>query len=92
MIAVLLAAQLSAAALGAPAADLLPGLAQAPLIRPNRSGPPKACSGSTRLQTSAAQPMLLFREQDRAAARPRKLAELPPAEICLAGLSRERPK
>jgi hypothetical protein len=43
------------------------------------------CKGAGRFQTSLAEPALLFREQDRYAARLRKLIELPPAEACLLG-------
>jgi hypothetical protein len=41
------------------------------------------CKGAGRLETSLAEPALLFRPQDREAARARKLIELPPAEACL---------
>jgi len=50
-----------------------------------RTGPPKVCKAAGRMQTSLAEPALLFRPQDRAAARPRILARLPPAEMCLLG-------
>ena len=43
------------------------------------------CKAAGRFQTSLAEPALLFREQDRDAARLRKLIELPPAEACLLG-------
>ena len=45
------------------------------------------CKGAGRLETSLAEPALLFRPQDREAARARKLIELPPAEACLVGRS-----
>ena len=45
----------------------------------------RLCKGAGRLQTSLAEPALLFRPQDRDAARMRKLIELPPAEACLLG-------
>jgi len=40
------------------------------------------CAGAARLQTGY-EPALLFREQDRGAARLRKLIEMPMAEACL---------
>jgi len=45
----------------------------------------RLCKGAGRLQTSLAEPALLFRPQDRDAARTRKLIDLPPAEACLLG-------
>lgn len=80
MIAMLLAAQLSAQALSPPA-NLFPA-PRGELIQTLRR-PAKACSASSRLQTSLATPTLLFRDQDRRFARPRLLGELPPAEKCL---------
>ena len=50
-----------------------------------RTGPTPVCKGAGRMQTHYAQPALLFRPQDRDAARPRILAKLPPAELCLLG-------
>jgi hypothetical protein len=52
-------------------------------VRTLQSG--RHCKGAGRLQTSLAEPALLFRPQDRDAARTRKLIELPPAEACLLG-------
>ncbi|PZQ64474.1 MAG: hypothetical protein DI570_05210 [Phenylobacterium zucineum] len=40
------------------------------------------CNGAARLQTGY-EPALLFRQQDRDAARLRKLIEMPMAEVCL---------
>ena len=45
----------------------------------------RLCKGAGRMQTSLAEPALLFRPQDRDAARTRRLIDLPPAEACLVG-------
>lgn len=91
MIAMLLAAQLSAEIVrGMPADVVLP---RKPAVRESaellrfrqfRLATAGACSGASQLQTSTGTPTLLFREQDRAAARARKLQDLPPGELCLA--------
>jgi hypothetical protein len=47
---------------------------------------PTHCKDAARFQTGF-EPTLLFREEDRAAARPRLLIDLPPAEGCLLGTS-----
>ncbi|MGH6909815.1 MAG: hypothetical protein ACREE0_18845 [Phenylobacterium sp.] len=91
MIAILLAAQLSAEIERGPPADLV--VAAKPAVRESselirirrfRVATAGACSAATRLQTSAPTPTLLFRQQDRAAAHARKLKDLPPGELCLA--------
>jgi hypothetical protein len=91
MIAILLAAQLSAVAVqGAPpAAMAFPRLAivgeNADVVRMHRFRQAKICSAASRLQTSFATPTLLYREQDRARTHFSKLKDLPPAEACLVG-------
>lgn len=45
---------------------------------------PSHCKAAARIQTGF-EPALLFREQDRDAARLRRLIDLPPAEACLVG-------
>jgi len=90
MIAMLLAAQLSAvAAPAAPAAAALPRPVvigeSTELVRMHRFRQAKICSAASRLQTSFATPMLLYREQDRARTHFSKLKDLPPAEACLVG-------
>ncbi len=45
---------------------------------------PSHCRDAARIQTGF-EPALLFREQDRDAARLRRLIDLPPAEACLVG-------
>jgi hypothetical protein len=45
---------------------------------------PSHCKDAARIQTGF-EPALLFREQDRDAARLRRLIDLPPAEACLVG-------
>lgn len=90
MIAMLLAAQLSAVTVqGAPAAIALPRLAvigeNPDVVRMHRFRQAKICSAASRLQTSFATPTLLYREQDRARTRFSKLKDLPPAEACLVG-------
>lgn len=49
--------------------------------------PTPLCKGAGRLQTSY-EPALLFRDEDRDAARLRKLIEMPMGEMCLLGSSR----
>lgn len=51
------------------------------------SRPTPLCKGAGRFQTGY-EPALLFREEDRDAARLRKLIEMPMAEMCLVGASR----
>lgn len=45
---------------------------------------PSHCSDAARFETGF-EPALLFRDQDRDAARLRRLIDLPPAEACLVG-------
>jgi hypothetical protein len=45
---------------------------------------PAHCKDAARIETGF-EPALLFREQDRANARARRLIDLPPAEACLVG-------
>jgi len=95
MIAILLAAQLSAEiARGVPADVTLPpgpiGVQSGELVRMNRFQQAKICSTASRLQTSfatptAVTPTLLYRPQDRARTRASKLKDLPPAVGCLVG-------
>jgi hypothetical protein len=49
--------------------------------------PTPLCKGAGRLQTGY-EPALLFREEDRDAARLRKLIEMPMGEMCRLGASR----
>jgi hypothetical protein len=86
MIALLLAAQLSAG--GLPAERLQPASSQSfvmrifPLTR--------RCQGAAQFQTSApagAEPALLLRPQDRI--EPRKLKDMPPATACLTANAEE---
>jgi hypothetical protein len=95
MIAILLAAQLSAEiARGLPADVVAPRAAvigeNTELVRMNRFQQAKICSAASRLQTSfagptPATPTLLYRQQDRARTHASKLKDLPPAEACLVG-------
>ena len=91
MIAMLLAAQLSAEVVrGAPADVVLPARPamvgeSADLVRMHRFRQAKICSAASRLQTSFATPTLLYRQQDRARTHVSKLKDLPPAEACLVG-------
>jgi hypothetical protein len=92
MIAMLLAAQLSAEIMrGAPTDVALPKAAvigeSTELVRMHRFRQAKICSAASRLQTSFATPTLLYREQDRARTHFSKLKDLPPAEACLVGAS-----
>lgn len=83
MIALLLAAQLTAAAAPAQAQDSV-------LLQLNRAGPAKPCKASGRYQTANPEPTLLLRPQDRT--RLKKLAELPMGEKCLAEAPQETAK
>ena len=90
MIAMLLAAQLSAEVMrGAPADVALPRPAvigeSTELVRMHRFRQAKICSAASRIHTSFATPTLLYREQDRARTHFSKLKDLPPAEACLVG-------
>ena len=90
MIAMLLAAQLSAEVMrGAPADAALPRSAvigeSTELVRMHRFRQAKICSAASRIHTSFATPTLLYREQDRARTHFSKLKDLPPAEACLVG-------
>ncbi len=90
MIAMLLAAQLSAEiARGLPADVAPPPKAAMPesaqLFQNRRFISAKTCSAASRLQTSDATPALLYRPQDRARTHVSKLKDLPPAEACLVG-------
>ena len=94
MIAMLLAAQLSAVAVhAAPAAVAAPRLAvigeNSEVVRMHRFRQPKFCSAASQLQTSFVTPTLLYREQDRARTHFSKLKDLPPAEACLVGAQEE---
>jgi hypothetical protein len=88
MIAMLLAAQLSAEIVrGTPADVVRPKPAvigeSGEVVRMHRFRQAKVCSAASRLQTSYATPTLLYREQDRARTHVSKLKDLPPAEACL---------
>ena len=89
MIAMLLAAQISAEVVrGMPADVVLPApiiVQSGELVRMHRFRQAKICSAASRLQTSFATPTLLYREQDRARTHFSKLKDLPPAEACLVG-------
>ena len=90
MIAMLLAAQLSAEVMRGMPADVVaptgPAIVQSgELVRMHRFRQAKICSAASRLQTSFATPTLLYREQDRARTHFSKLKDLPPAEACLVG-------
>ena len=90
MIAMLLAAQLSAESVRGMPADVVlppkPAMRESDdLIRMHRFRQAKICSAASRLQTSYATPTLLYREQDRARTHISKLKDLPPAEACLVG-------
>ena len=90
MIAMLLAAQLSAEIVrGLPADVVLPRAvvresSELVRFRQFRLATAGACAAASQLQPATPIPTLLFREQDRAAARARKLKDLPPGELCLA--------
>jgi hypothetical protein len=79
MIALLLAAQLSAGGMPADHVELASSQSFVTRIYPVT----RRCQGAGRLQTSgpAAEPALLLRPQDRIA--PRKLKDMPPATPCL---------
>lgn len=79
MIALLLAAQVAAAQPAAPR-YVLPMRGDY-VIREVRN----ARSADARQMQTSFEPALLFRPQDRAAAVPRKLKDLPPAKSCLVG-------
>ena len=90
MLALLAAAALAAAPQTAPSRPAVPP--NAPVVRDamrdvitterwRRRG---VCGNAARMLTSY-EPTLLFRPQDRDAARPRKLKDLPPAVGCLVG-------
>jgi hypothetical protein len=90
MIAILLAAQLSAELVRGAPADIVAAKPviigeSAELIRMHRFRQAKICSAASRLQTSFASPTLLYRPQDRARTHISKLKDLPPAEACLVG-------
>ena len=90
MIAMLLAAQLSAEIVRSGPADVAlpakPAMQEsAELIQQRRFVNAKVCSAASRLHTSDATPALLYRPQDRARTRFSKLKDLPPAEACLVG-------
>jgi hypothetical protein len=88
MIAILLAAQLSAEVMRGPtdlAAATPPVGESAEFFERRQLRSAKACSAASRLETSAATPALLYREQDRARTRFSKLKDLPPAVGCLVG-------
>lgn len=77
----ILAAAAVAAAQPAPQANPAPLAGSIRVFRV--PAPPTApCKGAARVQT-AYEPALLFREQDKADARARRLIELPMAEACL---------
>ena len=57
----------------------------APTVFVMRVARTRLCSDAGRLQTSLAEPALLYRERDRDAARLRKLIDLPDGEMCLVG-------
>ena len=90
MIAMLLAAQLSAEIVRGMPADVVlpakPATQEVTLLdQRRRLVTAKACSAASRLQTSDTTPVLLYRPEDRARTRLSKLKELPPAEACLVG-------
>ena len=90
MIAMLLAAQLSAEVMRGMPADVVtpakPAMREsAELFQRRQLRTAKVCSTGSRLQTSDTTPALLYRPQDRARTRFSKLKDLPPAEACLVG-------
>ena len=84
MIALLLAAQLSAEiARGMPAEVIVPP--RAGLIRTVPGSQPRACPNAGRLEASLAEPMALYRKGDRPAIGLRKWADYPEGQRCLIG-------
>ncbi len=86
MLALLAAATLAATASGPAPSAALP---EHSLFKPRyeiTQRSPSACKAAGRMQTSGpAEPALLFRGQDRPAVGPRRLIDLPRAEMCLLG-------
>jgi hypothetical protein len=87
MIAMLLAAQLSAEIVrGMPADVIVPP--RAGLIRIVPGPQPKACANAGRFEASLAEPTALYRKGDRPAVGLRKWADYPEGQRCLIGGAR----
>jgi hypothetical protein len=85
MIAVLLAAQLSAEIVRAPnvIAPPKPTAVESGLLVQRRLAPAKACGGAGRMEVSLAVPAALYRHGDRPAVGLKKWADYPDAARCL---------
>ena len=95
MLALLAAATMTLAIAPAEVRPAAPAVGRPVFLFSGRLGPGEIaarmhCKDAVRLQTGF-EPALLFREQDKAAARARKLIDLPQGAMCLVGGSADAP-